>query len=499
MIAVYDIGTTVLKGALMTEAGEFREFASRNLSMMASSPINHYEADPDEWKRAFREITLELLGKTAAVSHEAAGFREAGGSRNTLRAVIISGNGPTLVPISETGEFLKPVMSWMDRRGTEESARIQSVQNQYIDPTFYLPKALWIARNLPAVYEKTRFFLSCPESIVYWLTGNALTILPGDHFEQYFWNPELIAKLKLDANKFPDFVKPGTIAGKIGRLGAEASGLPENLPVIAAGPDFIVSLLGAGSVYPGRACDRAGTSEGINLCTKERVTDPRLMWYGHVVRPWYNISGIISTSGRALDWIKGVACGEEKNYQDFFSQLNPVAPGSDRLLFLPYLAGERAPLWDPAARGAFIGLGLNHGKAELVNAVLESVGYAMRDVIEVMAENGGEITELRITGGPSKSRLWNQIKADITGKPILVPESSESVLLGNLLLALSALGDTENLAETADSIVKIGDAFTPRSEYRAMYDDMFALYRESYRGLKEVFGRLAGMKDQGGI
>jgi len=484
MILVFDIGTTVLKGALLSEEGEFRCLASRSLKMTQSSKVDYYEADTAQWKMAFREISTELLAGQGVAS--------------LIRAVAVSGNGPTLVPVDSRGEFLKPVMTWMDRRGTAESAAIREVQNFYLDPTFYLPKALWLANHRPDIYERTRHFLSCPESITFWLTGEAATVLPGSHFERYFWNDELLEKLGLDNSKFPGFVKPGTIIGKVTASGSIKSGLPVNIPVVAAGPDFIVSQLGTASVYPGRACDRAGTSEGINLCTQNYITDTRLMGYGHIIEPWFNISGIISTSGRAQDWIINAFGYSHLNKEEFLDETMGVSPGSDKLLFLPYLAGERAPIWDPDAKGAFIGLGLNHGRSEMVKAVLESIGYAMRDILEVMSENGANISELRITGGPAKSAVWNQIKADITGKNILAPESTESELLGDLFLALHSLSDSDNLADTADSMVRIKRIYEPRKENIYIYNEMFNIYRESYSGLKSVFNSLAGIEDQAG-
>ncbi|MBI9106583.1 MAG: hypothetical protein JEZ04_07525 [Spirochaetales bacterium] len=475
MIAAFDIGTTVIKGALFSEEGNFLKFASRILVASDAGKTACYEADTDRWKSAFAEITSELLE---------------GRSSDGLRAAVISGNGPTLVPVGRDGSFLEPVMTWMDRRGIVQAGKIKELQDFYIDPTFYLPKALWIMDERPEIYERTEFFLSCPESMAFWLTGEALTILPGERFEKYFWSDELLGGLGLDCRKFPDFRKPGCIAGKVSPKGASESGLPAGLRVVSAGPDFIVTLLGTAAVYPGRACDRSGTSEGINLCTKKYIEDPRLMGYGHVVEPYFNVSGIISTSGRALEWIKSRFGRSGEGFTDFLRDTAKVPAGADKLIFLPYLAGERAPHWDPSARGAFIGLGLNHGRDEMVRAVLESVGYAMRDVIDVMTENGAQVDELRITGGPSKSALWNQIKADITGRKILVPESTESELIGNLVLALRALGDVDSIAEAADKILRIKTVFEPDTEKGKVYGEYYQLYKKSYLNLKDIFAQL---------
>lgn len=474
MILAFDIGTTVLKAASLSEDGKITALAVRRLSSSVPSP-GHYEADPDEWMSSIASVTAELLNGISEIP----------------RALVISGNGPTLVPVNAGGQFLKPVMSWMDRRGTLQSDRIAAVNDFRIDPTFYLPKAMWIADNLPAVYEETAYFLACPESVVFRLTGEAVTILPGLHFEKYFWSSELISRLGLDKSKFPDFVKPGHIAGLITAKGAAESNLPQGIPVISAGPDFVVSLLGTGAVYPGRACDRCGTSEGINLCTQKYITDPRLMGYGHVIEPWFNVSGIISTSGRALEWIKQTAFEADAEIEAVVAEAEVSAAGAGRLIFLPYLSGERAPHWDPYARGAFIGLGLQHKRGDMVRSVLESTGFAIRDVISVMEENDSAVDELRITGRPAVSPLWNQIKADISGRRLLVPESFESELLGDLAIGLKALGDTDDLAETADGIVRITGEYVPDPGKRQLYDELFGLYRESYSSLKDIFKKLS--------
>jgi xylulokinase len=152
-------------------------------------------------------------------------------------------------------------------------------------------------------------------------------------------------------------------------------------------------------------------------------------------------SGFISTSGKALEWFMRASGGTAAGYERLFGDVAKVPAGADRLLFLPYLAGERSPIWDPDARGAFVGLTLNHGTREMSRAVVESVAYAVRDVIEVMEEAGAPVRDLRITGRPSRSPVWNQIKADVTGRRILVPAAADPDLAGDASLALYGLGD----------------------------------------------------------
>jgi xylulokinase len=211
----------------------------------------------------------------------------------------------------------------------------------------------------------------------------------------------------------------------------------------------------------------------------------------HIIEGFHNISGIISTSGKALEWCKNVTGMGKVGYDRLFEDISMVPAGSRGLIFLPYLAGERAPLWDPYARGTFIGLTTKHSGKDLTRAVVESVGYAIRDVIEVMQENGLTLEELRVTGGQAKSPLWNQIKADITGKRILTAEIRDSELIGDACVGLYALGRYDTLAAASESIVKIKKIYTPSCGVGRLYDDLFSLYRESYKGLKDVFKGLS--------
>jgi xylulokinase len=478
VILAFDIGTSVLKGGVVDFDGVLQSRAEVPVHLNdREDPLVH-EADANNWVSALALVAAQLQIPKA-------------GSGREIAAVVISGNGPTLVPVGSKGEPLDFAMTWMDRRGVAEARSIAEVTGQYVDPTFYLPKALWIYRNKPEVYRRTRHFCTCPEFIDLYLTGKAYTVLPSEQFTPYIWTVETIEKLGMDPSKFPPFIRPGELVGEVRLEAEELLGIPAGTPVFAGGPDFVMTLLGTATVRPGRACDRAGTSEGINLCSEQPIKDERLLCLPHIIEGYTNISGIISTSGKALAWFKSITGRADLDYESLFEDICQVPPGSRSLLFLPYLAGERAPLWDPSARGAFVGLTANHGRKEMTRAVVEAVGFAVRDVIEVMGENGLEIGELRVTGGQARSPLWSQIRADITQKKILVPAVQDSELLGDACIGLFALRKYKTLVEASENLVKISKIFTPNPEYRGLYDRLFELYRASYRGLKEVFSELA--------
>jgi xylulokinase len=480
MVLVFDIGTTTVKAAVFSHDGDLVEKASQPISLKSSGNPNMHEADPKEWIHAIGELSM----------------RFSAGMNREIQAIVVSGNGPTLILTDADGTVIYPAMTWMDRRGIEESRIVNEKCGIFVDPSFFLPKALWIKRNEPEIYDRTEFFFTCPEYAAFYLTGEAVTVFPGEGLENFMWTDEIVRSLDLDPRKFPPFVDFGHPVGAVNSTAARELGVRKGVPVFAGGPDFIMSILGTAAVVPGRACDRAGTSEGINICSNLPIEDSRLMCYRHIAKDYWNITGIISTSGKAFDWFRGLEMGDELSAAEMDKLAATSRPGSGKLLFLPYLSGERAPIWDPHARGVFAGLTLNHEKKDLARAVLESTGFAIRDVLTVMEENKVSADELRIAGNPAKSDIWNQIKADITGKNILVPSAYDSELVGDLCVALKGLGEYKSLPEAALQLVRIKKSFTPDLGSKALYDDLFGIYREIYQKLKPVFSDLSGIPDK---
>jgi len=478
MILAIDIGTTSAKAALFGRDGACGSVARADVpAITGNNPIKQ-EIDPRAWVSAVGTILDSLASRSA-------------GGLKDVECVVVSGNGPTLLPVDVAGKPLHNAITWMDRRATAETALAEPILGRTLDPAFNLPKVLWIREHLPRLYERTRWFSSCPEYICARLCGNWVTFLPAEGYQEIIWDGPTLAKLGLDESKFPPFARLGSIVGDVTLKASRETGLPAGIPVVAGGPDFIASLIGTATTRPRRACDRSGTSEGINLCWNAPVRkDSRLLFMPHVVEPFENISGVISTTGRAVSWFID-ANGMKGGYDEFFRLAESAPAGAGKLLFLPYLAGERTPLWNPDARGAFIGLSLRHGRKEMARAVAESTGFAMRDVIEVMASVGADVEELRVTGQPAGNAVWNQIKADITGKPILVPSFGEAELLGDLCLALVSLSDFTSIGEAAESLVSMGKTYVPDGSKKPLYDELFSLYRESYRGLAPVFDRFA--------
>jgi xylulokinase len=475
MIFTIDVGTTTFKGALFNDDGSLHTLESLPMSIVSDTE-GSYECDPRQWSDALGAICKK--------------FSEIG----KIRAVVVSGNGPTLVPVlgrplckaGVLGADAGLAKLWLDRSAVDEALEISQRIGSFVDPSFSLPKALKLFRNQRKIYDKTLCFLSSFEFINYLLTGETATVLHADDSRRWYWTDDILMQLGLDSRKFPPFCKPGDSIGNVSLLAEQCLGIPKETPVFAGGPDFFMSILGTGAVEPGRVCDRSGTSEGINLCTHKPLDDGRLMTYLHPIKPYYNVSGIISTSGKAIGWAKNLFGFAGLSFDSLYAEMAKAKAGSGGLIFLPYLSGERAPIWDPDARGVFNGLSLSAGCPELLRSVAEGVCLAMRDVISVMEELGGKVGQLRITGGPAESRFLNQLKADVTRREVLVPAIQDAELVGSLVVAMYALGDYSSLAEAAEQLVGIESVYRPDPSVDGLYADLFARYRETYRNLKNI-------------
>ncbi|GHT76130.1 xylulokinase [Spirochaetia bacterium] len=471
MLLVIDIGTSTFKAALRAFDGTHKGEAERALTMVSRG--GGFETESAQWLRAFEETAAEL---------------GAGGGLGAVEAVVISGNGPTVVPVigdpglAGLGLQAEAARLWLDRRAVEEARTVSAIMGGYVDASFFLPKILMMKNREHEAYERTRYFMGPPEFLTYALTGEARTVFPSEGFDRWYWNDEVLAAAGLDREKFPAFVSPGDYIGDL--LPAARFGFNPGVKVFAGGPDFFVSILGSGTVRPGQICDRSGTSEGLNLCTRSRIIDRRLMSYGHPVTGFWNLSGIISTSGKAIGWGRELLGIADVSYDAFYALAAEAAPGAGGVIFLPYLAGERAPIWDPKARGVFMGLSLDTGREELARSIAEGVCFAIRDVITVMEELGAPVEELRLTGGPSECDFLNQLKADVTGRRVVVPGGAAE-LTGLALIGAAAMGKYGSAAEAAAAMAGTGRVFTPDREKTRIYDGIFPEYRALYRSLKE--------------
>ena len=466
VILTVDIGTSVFKTAIWDFDGRRISYAASDLTFTQSEGLR-YETDSALWLKAFENCCGRLSGDVKLSSAD---------------AVVLCGNGPSLTPVLADPVFsagslsvkTAPVRLWLDKRAKQAAKEVSALSGGFVDPCFFLPKVLDIKTNEPLLYDKTKFFLGCPEFLAFALTGEARTIFPSGGFERWFWNDEILSRLGLGSEKFPPFIRPGETFGTLAMQAASCFGLKPDIPVICGGPDFFAAILGCGTAKPAVACDRTGTSTGINVCTKTQISNERFMSYAHPVKPYWNLSGVISTTGKAIEWASNIL--GLKDIDSFFALAETAPAGAGGLVFLPFLTGGCAVNKNSSpssSGGMFKGLNLFTGRPEIARSVIEGINFAIRDIADEMIKAGAVINELRVAGSVFKNNFLNQIKADILQRPVLVPQQKEAELMGLALIGSCACGKYASFSEAVSALVKIEKTFLPDTSKAALYNEMY--------------------------
>lgn len=443
MILAVDIGTSSMKGGLITEEGYL--FSYHRVRFPEKALNGEFSAE--YWSLGLAEI-CEALGAEQA------------------DAVAISGNGPTMVAADKAGNPISPALLW---------------HQDYSDPGFesrsyYLNRIHWLKKSEPSLYKGAAWFFSCPEILYMQLTGRPLMVTPHKGYKPFLWDDAELGRLGLRADAFPEIVPMGTVVAPVAERPVLETALRPGTPVIACGSDFMASLIGTGAVVPGRICDRAGTSEGINYCSSLPKGDSRLRELPHAVEGLTNLSAILSSTGSLFEWYRQLTGQEKFRYSETMDGVSRIPASQDHPFFIPSMKGEN--LWQFKG-GLFAGLDPGQGKFELGRSVMEAIGFAVRRGLEIFEELDLPVSEIRISGGQAKSPVWNQMKADITGKPMLIPEVEDAELMGCACLAGVALGRFGDIIEAAESLVRIKQHFNPRTEYYEIYDRKYRRYRRA--------------------
>lgn len=443
IVCAVDIGTSSLKAGMIDSGGTLLAWARVPFELEEHGPLETWPAET--WWDAFITALRSFPHPTK------------------ISAVAISGNGPTIVPVDAEGRSLSAASLWINRRD-------KFIQGE---PSFFLPKIAWIAEQHPEIYEHTVAFLGCPEYVTYRLTGQKTAFTPSIEFSPYIWEPSGIEAYGFLSEKFPPLLKTGQAAGHVHRGAAEESGLTAGIPVVATGADFLMSLLGTAVTKSGRTCDRTGTSEGINCCSDRKISHPRIRCLPHAIEGKYNIAGILSSTGRIFEWFRSFSNQKNRSYYQMLQEIIEVTPQRDLPYFFPSL--HRGAVWEFSG-GVFTGLEAHHGAAEMGRAVVNSIGFGIRDLIETIENEGCEIGTLRVSGGQGRNSIWNQMKSDITGKVIEVPKIIDAELTGGAIAAFTYLGIEGNLTDVAEQVVKIEEQYEPDPQAHKSYSEEYAYY-----------------------
>lgn len=449
-----DLGTTEAKAAVVGLDGRLVGLG-RAAYPTDLGPGGRVEQDPRDWWAAI-----------------AAAVRSIDTDGVEVLAISCAAQGPTLVAVDDDGAPVRPAITWQDRRAGPGGFGL-------------LSKMAWLAHEDPASAVRAVWLLPAWDAVGLWLTGEAASSLQGHETPLA---ADALEAAGVRSTQVPPAQPFGSRLGGLRSVAASALGLRTGTPVIAGVNDGTASMLGAGLLVPGDAVDTGGTSGGIGIYADRPVAVEGLYLAPAPLPGLWVMGGAMAALGASVDWLRATVLGERWTAEELFAEAASVPAGAEGLVFLPYLAGERAPLFDDAARGAFAGLTLTHGRGHLVRAVLEGAAFAMRHVAEPLAVAGAPVRELRLAGRPTPGDLWGRIKADVLGVPVAVPAVGETGVMGAAIIAAAGIGAVRDLEAGVVAMTSIARRLGPEPATRAVYDEAYATYRALYPAIRGATG-----------
>ncbi len=504
LLLAIDIGTSSCKLTVFAEDGTPVASGSQAYPLYTPQP-GFVEQDANLWWDAICRACRELLEKNRIAPEQ-------------IAAVGIDGQSWSAIPIDRQGKVLARTPIWMDTRAKNVCRKYEErlgadaifkVSGNPFSPSYTLPKILYFMEKEPELVKNTWYFLQSNSFIVYRLTGvisQDLSQSYGYHnFDQHTlrYDEALTREFGIDQRFLLDMVPSHQIIGRVTKQAAELTGLKEGTPVVAGGLDAACSTLGVGVVHPGQAQEQGGQAGGMSICVDCPADDPSLILSPHVVSGRWLLQGGTIAGGASLQWFaenfgSWHDGGIQTEGKDLFIHLSEEAeqsrPGAGGLIYLPYLNGERSPLWDPDARGTYFGLQFSTEHRDLVRATMEGVAFSLKHNLEVAQKAGAEVSELRTTGGSANSVIWTQIKADVTGIPMVVPSSDTSASCGAAVLAGLGVGMYDSAESAMEKIVKIRRSQMPNPENNRVYQPYYTLYRKLYNSGRTVMAQLSELE-----
>lgn len=477
-----DIGTQSLKAVVTDD----------DLGVLGSAATPYAPAFPRPgWAEQAPSLWEAALGPTIARALQSAGL-----AADEVRALGIAGQLDGCLAVDAAGRALTTCLIWMDRRAEAEAAavdadRLRARTGMTRDATHMAAKIRWLKRHAPEARAA-----ACFHQPVSYMVERLCGARVFDHglasttmlyaLDTRRFDPELLAAYDIEASELPGVAAATACAGTLGAPGAQLAGLPPGIPVAVGTGDDFSTPLGAGLVAPGRVSCALGTAEVVGALDPAARIDPA----GLVETHSYAAGGFFIEnpgwlSGGALEWLRGLL--GIADFASFDRVAEAAPPGAGGVTFLPALSGAMAPEWIAGARGCFYGLTPAHGAAALTRAVLEGCAFALRDVVERLAELGVRSERLLLLGGGAKSRLWAQIRADCTGLPAELPEIRDTSPMGAAFCAAVAAALQPDLAACAARVAAPAETVAPDPARRAAYDAAYARYRTLFDSLRPLF------------
>ncbi len=490
-----DLGTTALKIALMDRDGKFLSVSNQEYELITPKP-SYVEANPEVYWESFKKGLEEIISNTQV-------------SKKQIKAIGISAQGETLLFLDKNGKVLRNAIVWLDNRAQKESEILREKfgdDNCYkitgqvsFDPCWPASKILWVRNNEPEIFNRTDKFLLIEDYFIYRLTGEFVS--EGSLLcSTVYWNiitknwwQEMLDYLQINQKKLPKIMEPGEVVNNILPEVSEELGLDKETIVCTGALDQAAGAVGVGNILEGIVSENIGAALAICAPVMKPIFDPerKMPLHYFAIKDMYMIHSF-TTGGMALRWFRDSFCQSESHisnlikdssYNLLAKEAEHVPPGSEGLIMLPHLSGSMAPDVNPKAKGVFYGFTLNHRKPHFIRAIMESIGFILKRNINTLGEMGINVSEIRSLGGGSKSRLWNHIKADITGKLLITMESEEAACLGAAILAGKAIGMFKTIEDACKKMIKVKAKYKPNKKN---YD----IYLRAYEGYKKLFNDL---------
>ncbi|MFM8217654.1 MAG: xylulokinase [Planctomycetaceae bacterium] len=499
-----DIGTSGTKTLAMRRDGAILASATAEYPLLNPRP-GWSEQNPEEWWQATIKTVRQVVKQARLAPGDVSG-------------IGLSGQMHGSVFLDSRQQVIRPALLWNDQRTHAECGEIEKLaggRRKLIDMVanpaltgFTAPKILWLRNHEPKNYDRCRQVLLPKDYVRLRLTGEFATEVSDASgtllldVKQRHWSSRLLGKLQIDRDWLPKVHESEEVSGQLTTEATRLLGLPMGVPVVGGGGDQAASAVGNGIVKKGVVSATMGTSGVVFAHSDEVQYDPegRLHTFCHAVRGKWHMMGVVLSAGGSLQWYRNQLCQAEiaqarklkvDPYELITQQAAQAPAGSEGLVFLPYLTGERTPHADPHARGAWVGLSLRHGRPHLARAVMEGATFAMRDSLQIIQGLKVPAKEVRLSGGGARSEFWRQLQADIYGLPVAVTNSHEGPAYGVALLAAVGTGAYKNVVEACAATIRTVSQTSPRSAERRLYDRLHPRYQHLYSSLKPNFASLA--------
>lgn len=503
-----DIGTSGTKTLLIDEAGTAVCSAVAEYPLYTPRP-NWAEQDPQHWWDATVATVQQVL-------------RESGIRGEEVKGIGLSGQMHGSVFLDRAHRVIRPALLWCDQRTaaqcrwiTERVGR-EDLVAETCNPVltgFTAPKIIWLRDNEPEHYERLSRVLLPKDYIRFMLTGQFATEVSDAsgtsllNVRERRWSDLVLERTELPRSVLPPVYESLEVSGQVSAQAAQATGLREGTPVVGGGGDQAAGAVGNGIVRQGIVSSTTGTSGVVFAHLDEPLMDAELRTHTfcHAVPGKWHVMGVMLSAGGSFRWLRDAICGDEAAvaaltgadpYQYMTAAAAQAPIGSEGLVFLPYLTGERTPYPDPNAKGVFFGLHLRHDKRHLARAVMEGVAYGLKDCFDIIEGMGVAITQVRASGGGARSDLWRQIQADVTNRPHCTISVDEGPALGVALLAGVGTGVWASVPEACAATMEVVDTREPCAEAHRVYAAYHGLYRRLYAQLAASFADVQELIDE---